>query len=577
VSLDFVLTGDCVAEEREVDSRWPANASLNDSGAPKQALGRPLKAASDPLTSASARTQLRALADATGGVLFNVARLEVDDVVPTLLELGDPDNALLTSRRIDLLAGTPVELTVMVDDELSEKVTFMVTASNAGILPTVSVTRPGGSPALPADPDVSFRSLSSVISYAVSNPAAGVWRIRLEGEGSFRFRTFGGTPFRLSSLRLQREAEGPHRPEAELVPIEGQPIAGSRIFGDLRFTAPPQKLRVFLRRLDGSLLQELTHAALEDDRNFRSELTVPGETFVIEVTGLTPKGGAFVRQITVPVNPQTVGLSTSSPTIEAAPGSTARIGVTVLNASGSAATFRLRASGSKGWTVTAPPQFTLAAGASTSLELEVAVPAGATPGDSDDLAILVENVVTPQVRNSAVVRIAIGGASVDLRVNIAESGDPVVAGSGPGNLTYVVTVTNVGSSGATGVQLGETHSLPAGVTLDSISPSGTTTFASPVWTVGDLPPGASATLTLTLTVGPTAPAGATITAGAVVTAVNEALANPADDSATEATAVAPGSIAEIPTLSGGGLLLLVLTLLTLGVLRVRRSSHKRAA
>ena len=127
---------------------------------------------------------------------------------------------------------------------------------------------------------------------------------------------------------------------------------------------------------------------------------------------------------------------------------------------------------------------------------------------------------------------------VDLEVTKSESIDPVVAGSGPGNLTYVVTVTNVGTAMATGVALSEVLTLPAGVTIDSITPSAGTSFSDPIWTVGGLAPSASATLTVVLTVdSSTAPGTDVIDNTATVTALDQSDPVPGNDSSTAATSV----------------------------------------
>ena len=126
---------------------------------------------------------------------------------------------------------------------------------------------------------------------------------------------------------------------------------------------------------------------------------------------------------------------------------------------------------------------------------------------------------------------------VDLAVTTTESVDPVEAGSGAGNLTYIVTVTNNGPGTATGVELEETLTLPPGVTIDSVTPS-VGTFATPTWTVGMLNAGADATLIIVLTVGAsTAPGVDVIASTAIVTAVNETDTDPSNDSSTEATSV----------------------------------------
>ncbi len=127
---------------------------------------------------------------------------------------------------------------------------------------------------------------------------------------------------------------------------------------------------------------------------------------------------------------------------------------------------------------------------------------------------------------------------VDLVVGKTESIDPVIAGSGTGNLTYVVTVTNAGPSTATTVSLSEVLTLPAGVTLVSATPS-QGSFTSPSWDVGTLAPSGSATLTVVLTVGPSAANGTdTICDTATVTSAAETLINTGDDSDIECTTVA---------------------------------------
>jgi len=132
---------------------------------------------------------------------------------------------------------------------------------------------------------------------------------------------------------------------------------------------------------------------------------------------------------------------------------------------------------------------------------------------------------------------------VDLAVTKADSVDPVVAGSGPGNLTHTVTVENYGPSDATDVALSDVFSLPPGVVVDSVTPSGGS-WLSPLWTLPVVPAGATEVITVVLTVGPSvAPGIDVIVDVAMVTAVNETEANPANDSATEATSV--GAVADL--------------------------------
>jgi uncharacterized repeat protein (TIGR01451 family) len=128
---------------------------------------------------------------------------------------------------------------------------------------------------------------------------------------------------------------------------------------------------------------------------------------------------------------------------------------------------------------------------------------------------------------------------VDIQLGKTESIDPVVAGSGTGNLVYVVTATNAGPSDATGLAVSETITTPTGVTVNSIVPSGSTTYAAGTWTIGALASGASASLTVTLTVDASAAGGTDVISDtATVTSVNETDSNSANNTVTESTSIA---------------------------------------
>jgi uncharacterized repeat protein (TIGR01451 family) len=112
---------------------------------------------------------------------------------------------------------------------------------------------------------------------------------------------------------------------------------------------------------------------------------------------------------------------------------------------------------------------------------------------------------------------------VDLTVVQTSSADLVVAGSGVGNLTYFITVTNHGPSDATAVAVTETLTLPDGVVVATAAASAGN-LSGPVWTVGNLLVGHSAVLTVVLTVGPQTAAGADLIGSeAVLGAVAEPL------------------------------------------------------
>ncbi|MEJ8568912.1 IPTL-CTERM sorting domain-containing protein [Elongatibacter sediminis] len=129
----------------------------------------------------------------------------------------------------------------------------------------------------------------------------------------------------------------------------------------------------------------------------------------------------------------------------------------------------------------------------------------------------------------------------DISLISSESIDPVVAGSGAGNLTYVVTAGNSGVD-ATGVAASVTVMWPAGVTVDSVTPSGSGTWSGTwpgTWTIGNLANGANETLTVVLTAGPSAEVSTdAISLSANVSALDQTETNTGNNSTAQQTSIA---------------------------------------
>ncbi len=118
---------------------------------------------------------------------------------------------------------------------------------------------------------------------------------------------------------------------------------------------------------------------------------------------------------------------------------------------------------------------------------------------------------------------------VDLELSGTESADPVAAGSGSGNLIYVVTAHNAGPSDASQVAVDVVPLLPAGTTLDLAVPTAGG-YVGTTWTVGTLGDGVQETLALTLTVGAaTTPGTDVVGVDAAVGAAAETLLDLSDD------------------------------------------------
>lgn len=459
VSIDAILTGDCVAEEgltlAPEGAPAPETFSENEPGAAPEPAPETTLLAFNPLTSRSARTYLRALTEQTGGVLFNVSRLEVDDVAPTLLALSDPDTAIVFTRRLQGAPGASIVVDIPVDETFTGEVTFMLTASTPGGLPAFELRRPDGSLVQPGDPGVTRRVLSSVVSYAVQAPAVGLWRATLTGGAGAVLRAFGATTLRFNGLRYLVPEQTPSRPEAELASLDGLPVAGAELVADARLSESPTNGSLHLRRPDGTLLAAPTTVE-RDGRRFQAPVTIPGEIFQVELSGVTAGGNAYVRQLPVAVVPRTVALRANPNLAVAAPGTSATFQIEVRNASADPATYTLSATSTLAWPRVLPAPFAVAPGATVTVNVQVSVPAGTPPDTRNDLTLVVQDATSPPARNTTSVAVVAGSPNQPPDCGAASASTPllwppnhgfapvsVLGVTDPDNDVVTVTVTGI--------------------------------------------------------------------------------------------------------------------------------------
>lgn len=219
--------------------------------------------------------------------------------------------------------------------------------------------------------------------------------------------------------------------------------------------------------------------------------------------------------------------------VSIAEGLTLPAGVTVSSITPSVGTFSPAGSPNGTWTIGG-----LAGGESQTLTVVLDV-ADATSGlivNSASLATI--NEADSNLANNADVEDTSVVREVDIAITKTESVDVVTAGSGPGNLTHTVSVTNLGPSLATGVTVDDVMTIPAGVTIDSVQPSGTGSWDGSTWTIGELAPGAVATLIVTFTVSDTAIEGTDVISDtATLATVNEIDTNGTNNAASESSSI----------------------------------------
>ncbi len=176
----------------------------------------------------------------------------------------------------------------------------------------------------------------------------------------------------------------------------------------------------------------------------------------------------------------------------------------------------------------------LPAGGSVTYSVNATIAASATGTLSNTTTATVGGgVVDPVPGNNSATDTTTLTAQSDLSITLADSPDPVVAGT---NLTYLATLTNNGPSDAQGASI--SLPLPAGTTLVSASASaggvcaGTTTVTCTF--AGATAPGANRTATIVAAVSSAQTAGLSATATAASSTTDP---TPGNNTATAATVV----------------------------------------
>jgi uncharacterized repeat protein (TIGR01451 family) len=205
-----------------------------------------------------------------------------------------------------------------------------------------------------------------------------------------------------------------------------------------------------------------------------------------------------------------------------------------------------------GWTCTTPAVgaggtvncsiASLANGAGGSFTLTVNVPGGAVAGTTYDNFATISAATTDPLpdNNTSTVSTTVLASSPDLAITKTHAGN---ATQGQTGFTYTITVSNVGTVGATGTTTVQ-DTLPAGLTATAIAGGG---WSCNLGTLtcdrsDGLGVGASyPTITLTVNVASNAPANVTN----VATVSNAGDPNNANDTATDPTMVTPTAVAGI--------------------------------
>lgn len=424
------------------------------------------------------------VANDSGGQLFFLSTSEAGNITQ-LADFIVRSNAVNLLLIGDTLSGTAKTYTVPVDSTLT-RVTFSVSGASS-----VTVKRPGGDTVMPADPGVSFLSLSGGKIYSITTPVTGDWTVTVNGAGDFSVKVSGESPLDLSSFRFTRVGG---RPGHEgFFPIEGSPLAGRETSVDAVVSGDISTTNFDLRSRAGALLQTLALSQVPDTTDeFAGSTTPPNSSFLVYITGQDTSGTKYQRVLSASIKPQSVQIQ-APPSQDLRAGQPTSYTFKVTNL-GAPDTFKFGGSDDKGYlTVITPTTFSLNTDETKDVTVRLEPPPGAPAGTLDTLTVTVESTGATDANNFAVVSsVVLSGASVT----------GVSPNQGQRGQTLNVTVT------------GQNTNFVNGVTAITFSGGGITVNST---TVG-APTSATANITIALSAAITLRDVTVTTAGETATA-----------------------------------------------------------
>lgn len=414
IDLEVILTGNCVS-----DSSLAAVESDALSGAVGTNATTPPVIPPGDLTSSSSQRSFSALAALSGGLFFRVARSEFDQAASIILNRTRPDNADVLYA-IDISGPSGKSYAVPVDSAL-EDVTFVVSRLQATGTFTLTLRRPDGSVVAAGDPGVSFTTVSGVRAVKVDEPVDGTWTLDVAGSGKFTASVFGKSKLSLTDFGFHAEPVG-QRPEVELMPLPGLPIAGEAAIAEAHVTGERSSVSFGLRNADTTAIAPLELAEARPNV-YRGTVTPPASDFLVYANGIDANGHPFQRVFREFFKASTVRVTPQSLFQTAAPGTTVTYVFDVTNLAGTAMSYRLYRNSASGYPVTGPTSLSLKAGETKPVTLTVGIPASAPDGKEDPLSLVVTSTTDPGVTNNAVVTTLVSGGNQPPDVAAARPSD----------------------------------------------------------------------------------------------------------------------------------------------------------
>jgi hypothetical protein len=340
------------------------------------------------------------VANETGGQPLFFKPSEVGRSSQFMRDLSGSNHELLLWAT-ETLDRSPRAFTVPVDSTI-QKLTLTLSVNREGS--ALTIVRPSGAAVHAGDRDVEITELACAQVVTVTAPQPGDWRADLRGPGTFWFQAGAKTALFLTGVEFVK-AGG--RPGHEgLFRINGQPLLGSPATIEATLTGPIRTAEFRLVTLSGETIAPIAMTAAAssaDEHGYVGSFNLPPGPFRLAVTGADSTGRLYQRVFHTLFHGETVGISPADGTPDSLPaGATTAVTFEVRN-EGQSATFQIVVVDSRQFVRNVNPrEFTLQAGSSGLVTVELAVPPDAPAATGSTVTITASSISGPPTTNGVV-------------------------------------------------------------------------------------------------------------------------------------------------------------------------------
>ena len=348
-------------------------------------------------------------ANETGGVPLFLQRSEAGKAMQLMLE-STRENVSTVLWASAKLAGLPQKFEIPVDS-VTERITFTFSVDTKGT--KLVLRQPNGQEVGAASPDVKNTDLNCGRLITVVKPQPGIWHAEISGTGTFWLEAQVQSD--IYFIKAQFVELGGRPGHEGLFRIQGQPITGRPATLQVSMSATQARTTEFaLVSSKGDVLQKLHLKVTDNDREFlelTGDVALPSVPFRIAVTGRDAKEKPYQRFDSPLFHSETVQVVPRLRFDEIAAGSTQTADFEIKNF-GPARTFKVTVTDAhKFVTNTQPQELSLGANATSTLKLQLSIPAATQPGVGDDLVVVVASTSGPPTTNSAIVHLSVAAKS----------------------------------------------------------------------------------------------------------------------------------------------------------------------